>query len=168
MDRRPDSGSVSTVMFAAGRRREVFTVVLAVRGVLLPDREHRVVWIDGDRLRTDSVPGAELVSDGDWVVPGLVDMHTHPGAERPGDPFDEELLRRHLREQRDAGVLAVRVPGSVERLPAWVDGEVDLPRVRSAGPWLATPGHLFPGHGREVTEAELVTAAVEEASASSG
>ncbi|WP_253208800.1 amidohydrolase family protein [Streptomyces niphimycinicus] len=49
-----------------------------------------------------------------------------------------------------------------------MDQEPELPRVRSAGRWLATPGRFFPGFGRDVTEADLVRAAVEEAKASSG
>ncbi|MDQ1645235.1 MAG: hypothetical protein QOJ50_1419, partial [Cryptosporangiaceae bacterium] len=139
-----------------------------VRGIVLPDREERSFWIDGDRLRTDPVPGADLDDDGGWLLPGLVDVHTHPGTERPDLPFGDETLRRHLTDHRDAGVLLVRTPGSAARIPAWVDDDPDLPRVRSAGRWLATPGRFVPGFGRDVTEAELVSAAVDEAVSSSG
>ncbi|HWO65616.1 MAG TPA: amidohydrolase family protein [Umezawaea sp.] len=142
--------------------------VLRVRGVVLPEREERTLWIDDDRIRTDPVRGADTVVDGGWLLPGLVDSHTHPGAVRPGDPFDDDVLRDDLRGHRDAGVLLVRTPGSAGRIPRWVDEEPDLPRVRSAGRWLATPGRFFPGWGRDVDEADLVAAAVEEATASSG
>ncbi|WP_335937834.1 amidohydrolase family protein [Streptomyces sp. PTD5-9] len=71
-------------------------------------------------------------------------------------------------EHRDAGVLAVRTPGTAARMPAWVAEDPGLPHVTSAGRWLATPGRFFPGLGRDVTEDELVRAAVEEATASSG
>ncbi|MGC9669929.1 amidohydrolase family protein [Planosporangium sp. 12N6] len=135
---------------------------------MLPEREERSFWIDGGVLRADPVPDADPVVDGGWLLPGLVDAHTHPGAEEPGDRFDEALLRRHLTDHRDAGVLLVRTPGSAARIPDWVDEDPDLPRVRSGGRWLATPGRFFPGFGRDVTEDELVTAAVEEATASSG
>jgi hypothetical protein len=94
-----------------------------------------------------------------------VDVHTHPGAEKPGDPFDESVLRRDLADQAAAGVLLVRAPGSAARIPAWAHDEHGLPRVRSAGPWLATPGRFFPDWGRRITEAELAAAAVEEATA---
>lgn len=143
-------------------------MALKVRGIVLPEREERSIWIDGDRLRMDPVPDAETVVDGGWLLPGLVDVHTHPGSEGIDDPFDDEVLRKHLLEHRDAGVLLVRAPGSAARIPGWVDEDAALPRVRSAGPWLATPGRFFPGYGRDVTEAELVRAAVEEATASSG
>ncbi|MEE1750106.1 MULTISPECIES: amidohydrolase family protein [unclassified Streptomyces] len=148
--------------------------MLCIRGVVLPEREERTFWIDGEVLREGPPPGGpagrdtETVVDGGWLLPGLVDVHTHPGALEPGSPFDEALLRRQLGEHRDAGVLAVRTPGTAQRMPAWVAEDPELPRVTSAGRWLATPGRFFPGFGRDVSEAELVRAAVEEATASSG
>ena len=96
--------------------------------------------------------------------PGLVNVRTHPGAEQPGDPFDESVLRTDLAEHAAAGVLLVRAPGSAARIPGWAHDADGLPRVRSAGPWLATPGRFFPFWGRHVTEAEL-RAAAEEAAA---
>ncbi|MEV6005750.1 amidohydrolase family protein [Streptomyces sp. NPDC051976] len=143
-------------------------MVIQVRGVVLPERVERTFAIDGDRLRADPVPGADLVVDGGWLLPGLVDAHTHPGTESTDQPFSDEMLRKHLLGHRDAGVLLVRTPGSAARIPDWVDAAEDLPRVRSAGRWLATPGRFFPGFGRDVSEADLVAAAVEEARASSG
>jgi imidazolonepropionase-like amidohydrolase len=123
------------------------------------------VWIDGGVLREDPAADAETVADGGWLMPGLVDVHTHPGAERPGDPFGEAVLRRHLADHAAAGVLLIRAPGAAARIPGWAHDADGLPRVRSAGPWLATPGRFFPGWGRHVTEAELAQAAVQEAAA---
>ncbi|MET7491273.1 amidohydrolase family protein [Streptomyces sp900116325] len=143
-------------------------MVLQVRGVVLPEREERSFWIDGDRLRSEPVPGADLVVDGGWLLPGLVDVHTHPGTEDLDAPFSDDVLRRHLSDHRDAGVLLVRTPGSAAPIPGWVDEDPDMPRVHSAGRWLATPGRFFPGFGRDVSEAGLVHAAVEEAKTSSG
>lgn len=138
------------------------------RGVVLPDRIERTLWVVGDRITFGPVHGAEPVIDRGWIVPGLVDAHTHPGAETPEDPFDEGLLRSHLIAHRDAGVLLIRAPGSADRIPRWVDEDPDLPRVQSAGRWLATPGRFFPGYPWRVGLDELVAAAVEEAKASSG
>ncbi|GAA2534719.1 hypothetical protein ABWI13_14695 [Streptomyces koyangensis] len=104
-------------------------------------------------LRTEppAGPGAahevESVVDGSWLVSGLVDVHTHPGAEEPEDGFDEAAPRRHLEAHRDAGVLLVRTPGTMERMPGWGDAAPELPRARSAGRWPATPGRFFPGVG---------------------
>jgi imidazolonepropionase-like amidohydrolase len=49
-----------------------------------------------------------------------------------------------------------------------VHDDIDLPRLVPGGQWLATPGKFFPGYGRDITEPDLVAAAVEEARASSG
>lgn len=146
-------------------RKTSMPPVLRIRGTVLPEREERSFWIDGDRLRTEPVADAELVVDGGWLLPGLVDVHTHPGTESTDTPFDEDTLRRHLTEHRDAGVLLVRTPGTAARMPDWVHRDEELPRVRSAGRWLATPGRFFPGYGRDVEEAGLIAAAVEEATA---
>ena len=140
-------------------------MVLHVRGTVLPEREERSLWVDGGVLREDPVAGADTVADGGWLLPGLVDVHTHPGADQPGDPFDESVLRADLAEHAAAGVLLIRAPGSAARIPGWAHDADGLPRVRSAGPWLATPGRFFPSWGRHVTEAELSAAAAEEAAA---
>ncbi|WP_330241393.1 amidohydrolase family protein [Streptomyces sp. NBC_00525] len=148
--------------------------MLRIRGVVLPEREERTFWIDGEVLREGAPPGGcagrhtETVVDGGWLLPGLVDVHTHPGTVDTAVPFDDDMLRAQLREHRDAGVLAVRTPGTAARMPAWVDEDPELPRVTSAGRWLATPGRFIPGFGRHVGEADLVRAAVEESAASSG
>lgn len=139
-----------------------------IRGVVLPERRSASFWIDGATLRAGRAADANPVVDGGWLLPGLADVHTHPGTESPTDTFCDEALRRHLVEHRDAGVLLVRAPGSAARFPAWVDDDPDLPRVHSAGRWLATPGRFFPGYGRDVSEDDLVEAAVEEARASTG
>ena len=140
-------------------------MVLHVRGIVLPEREERSLWIDGGVFREGPAACADTVVDGGWLVPGLVNVHTHPGAEQPGDPFDESLLRQHLADHATAGVLLIRTPGSAARIPDWAHDSDGLPRVRSAGPWLATPGRFFPGWGRHVTEADLAAAAVQEAAA---
>ncbi|MFC7470766.1 hypothetical protein ACFQVA_29260 [Actinomadura keratinilytica] len=66
-------------------------MTLRIRGVALPERVERTFWTDGEVLRTEppAGPGAarevEPVVDGGWLVAGLVDVHTHPGAEQPED-----------------------------------------------------------------------------------
>jgi len=143
-------------------------MALHLRGIVLPDEEERDLYVLGDRITYEPVPEAETVVDGGWLLPGLVDVHTHPGAEQPGDPLNEALLRQHGSQHRDAGVAVLRVPGSAARLPAWFGEAVDLPRVVGAGPWLAAKGRFFPGWGRQVELAALPAAAVEEANASGG
>jgi hypothetical protein len=151
-----------------GRQEGVEWVAFHVRGVVLPEDQERDLYIAGDRITLERLAGAETVVDDGWLVPGLVDVHTHPGAEEPGDPLDEELLRQHGLQHRDAGVTLLRVPGSAARLPAWFGQDDQLPRVFGAGPWLAAPGGYFPGWGRQVEVAALPELAVEEAAASGG
>ena len=139
-----------------------------LRGIVVPDGEERDLYVVGDRITFEPLAHAETVVDGGWLLPGLVDVHTHPGAERPGDPLDAALLRRHGTQHRDAGVTLLRVPGSAARLPAWFGQDDQLPRVYGAGPWLAAKGRFFPGWGRQVELAALPEAAVEEAKASGG
>jgi imidazolonepropionase-like amidohydrolase len=143
-------------------------VELHVRGMALPGREPAELWTDHGRISRSPVPGAETIAGAGFVLPGLVDVHCHPGAVEPGDPLDEVALRADLLAHRDAGVTAVRALGAPSRLPAWAGEDQELPRVLGGGPWLNTPGLLPPGWGREVAEAELPDAAAEEAAARDG
>ena len=133
------SGGMASVTASASRS-------IHLRGVALPGDEVLDIWADGDRISLDAIPGAETVMHHGWLLPGLVDVHTHPGADSPGDPLDDALLRRDAEAHRDAGVTLIRAPGAAGRLPAWLGDDPDLPRVRSAGPWLATEKGFFPGH----------------------
>jgi imidazolonepropionase-like amidohydrolase len=72
-------------------------VVIRIRGYALPHAEYVDLYADGDRWTTDPVPGAELVAEG-WLLPGLVDVHTHPGVTEPGQPLNPATLREHLHQ----------------------------------------------------------------------
>ena len=85
------------------------SAVLRIRGFALPDGGAVDLYADGDRWTTDPVTGAELVAEG-WLLPGLVDCHTHPGAETRGQPLDETVLREDLRQHVAAGVTMIRAP----------------------------------------------------------
>jgi imidazolonepropionase-like amidohydrolase len=121
--------------------------VLRVRGRALPDGEPVDLYADGDRWTTDPVAGAELVAEG-WLIPGLVDAHTHPGAETPGDRLDEALLRDDLRAHVRAGVTMIRSPGLAGEPPDWFGRDPEGPRAVHAGPWIAQHGQFFDGWGR--------------------
>src|SRR3954451_6015168 len=88
-------------------------MALHVRGVLLPEDEVRDLWLVGDRVTLEPVAGAETISDGGFVVPGLVRAHgplgTAPAA-KPIASVDE--ARDRAATDRDAGVLALRDAGS--------------------------------------------------------
>jgi imidazolonepropionase-like amidohydrolase len=136
--------------------------VLRVRGYALPEGEPVDLYADGDRWTTDPVPGAELAAEG-WLLPGLVDAHTHPGAESPGKPLDGELLRDDLRAHVAAGVTLIRSPGLAGDPPDWFGADPELPRAVHAGPWIAQHGQFFDGWGRRAEHAELPAMAAEQA-----
>lgn len=137
-------------------------MVVRIRGYALPSVEYVDLYADGDRWTTDPVPGAELVAEG-WLVPGLVDAHTHPGAEAVGDPLDESMLRKHLHEHVAAGVTAIRSPGLADDPPAWFGVDPDVPRAWHAGPWIAQHGQFFEGWGRRPSLADLPSVAAAQA-----
>ncbi|MGK5683633.1 amidohydrolase family protein [Actinoplanes sp. URMC 104] len=136
--------------------------VLRVRGFALPEGEPIDLYADGDRWTRDPVAGAELVAEG-WILPGLVDAHTHPGAERPGLPLDADVLREDLRAHLDAGVTLIRAPGLAGDPPEWFGRADDSPRAFHAGPWIAQHGQFMQGWGRRPGLAELPAVAAEQA-----
>jgi imidazolonepropionase-like amidohydrolase len=136
--------------------------VLRVRGQALPSGEFLDLYADGDRWTTDPVPGAELVGEG-WLLPGLVDAHTHPGAEEPGKPLDDELLRADLRQHAMAGVTFIRSPGLADDPPGWFGQDPELPRAVHAGPWIAQHGQFFDNWGRRANLDDLPAVAADQA-----
>jgi imidazolonepropionase-like amidohydrolase len=136
--------------------------VIRIRGNALPHGEYVDLYADGDRWTTDPVPGAELVAEG-WLLPGLVDAHTHPGTAAPGDPLDERLLRDQLSQHVDAGVTVIRAPGLAGEPPAWFGADEDVPRAWHAGPWIAQHGQFFDGWGRRADHADLPAIAAAQA-----
>src|ERR1700683_1298298 len=128
--------------------------VARIRGFALPDGEPADLFADGDRWTDDAVPGAELVAEG-WLLPGLVDAHTHPGAEERGQPLDEAVLRADLHAHVAAGVTMIRSPGLAGDPPDWFGQGEDVPRAGHAGPWIAQPGQFFDCSGRPDVHAQL-------------
>jgi imidazolonepropionase-like amidohydrolase len=136
--------------------------VYRIRGYALPSGESTDIYADGDRWTTDPVPGAELVAEG-WLLPGLADMHTHPGAGSPGEPFTDSLLRKDLDKHVDAGVTVIRAPGLAGEPPGWFGVDPDTPRAFHAGPWIAQFGQFFDGWGRRANHAEMPAIAAAQA-----
>src|SRR6266704_2336754 len=103
-------------------------MAIHVRGVVLPDDEVRDLWLVGDRVTLDPVPGAETVSTTGFILPGLVDAHCHIGIRPGGGPIADLAEAKTLAAiDRAAGVLAIRDAGSPYRYPQ-LDDDPDVPR----------------------------------------
>ncbi len=144
------------------------SAALHLAGVVLPDGEHRDLWVADGRFTFESVPGAETVSRGGWLLPGLVDAHCHVGIGRGGAPVEDPAdLREQALAERAAGVLALRDCGSPVDTRA-LDDQPDLPRIIRAGRHLARPRRYLPGIAVEVDPAGLVEGVRAQARAGDG
>jgi imidazolonepropionase-like amidohydrolase len=143
-------------------------VALHVRGVVLPDDTVRDLWLSGDTVSTEPVPGAETVVDGGYILPGLVDAHCHIGI-KPGAAAVTSLdqARELAIVDRDAGVLAIRDAGSPYPYPQ-LDGDPELPRLARAGRHVAPVKRYLRDIGLEVPAGEVAAAVRSQAAAGNG
>lgn len=131
-----------------------------VRGVVLPEREYREVWVRDGRVTREPVPGADTVATG-WIIPGLVDLHCHVGLDARGAvPADE--AEQQATADRDAGVLLIRDAGSAADT-RWIDDRDDLPRIVRAGRHIARTKRYIRNYGWEIEPDELVAYVEKEA-----
>jgi len=129
---------------------------LHLSGVVLPEGEHHDLWVHDGRITFQRVPGAETVSRGGFLLPGLVDAHCHVGIGAGGEHVpDPDGLRQQALTERDAGVLALRDCGSPVDTRV-LDDQTDLPRIIRAGRHLAATRRYIPGLAIELEPADLV------------
>ncbi|MCM4083285.1 amidohydrolase family protein [Paractinoplanes hotanensis] len=137
-------------------------MALHVRGTVLPDGDVKDLWLVGDRVTFEPVRDAETISDGGFVVPGLVDAHCHLGIAFGAKPITSlEQARELAVTDRDAGVLALRDAGSPFPYPELED-EPGMPRLARAGRHVAPPKRYLRDVGIEVDGVADVRAAVTE------
>ncbi|MBA2390954.1 MAG: amidohydrolase family protein [Geodermatophilaceae bacterium] len=137
-------------------------MALHFRGVLLPAGEETEIWVRDGRFTFEPVPGAETVSRGGWLVPGLVDAHCHVGLGPHGAVSTVDGWRDQALADRDAGTLLIRDCGSPVDTRE-LDTHEDLPRLIRAGRHLAPHRRYIPGVALEVDPSELPAAAAEQA-----
>jgi imidazolonepropionase-like amidohydrolase len=129
---------------------------LHLSGVVLPEGEHRDVWVRDGRFTFDPVPGAETISRGGWLLPGLVDAHCHVGITSGGGHVEDLAdARDQALAERAAGVLALRDCGSPVDTRA-LDDDPDLPRIIRAGRHIARTRRYMPGLAVEIEPGQLV------------
>jgi imidazolonepropionase-like amidohydrolase len=144
------------------------TEPLHVRGVLLPDDEVRDLWLVGDRVTLEPVPGAVTVHEGGFILPGLVDAHCHIGMSTTGLVGSVAQVRDLALIDRDAGVLAIRDAGSPFPYGDALDDDPAVPRLVRAGRHIAAPKRYLRDIGVEVQPDEVVAEVRRQAAAGSG
>jgi imidazolonepropionase-like amidohydrolase len=139
-----------------------------VRGVLLPDDEVRDLWLVGDRVSFEPVPGAVSLGDRGFILPGLVDAHCHIGMRPGGRPIESlDEARELVGIDRDAGVLAIRDAGSPYPYPQ-LDDEVAIPRLARAGRHIAPVRRYLRDIGVEVEGPDVAGEVARQAAAGNG
>lgn len=138
--------------------------ILHIDARVLPSRLRRDIFVGDGRLTFDRAADGETIHSGGYAIPGLVDAHAHLALASPagGLADEDERVRASARVQLEAGVLLVREPGSPTRAARDIGPRDGLPRVQTAGRFLAGVGAYFPGLAREVAAEELVAAAADE------
>ncbi|HZP91071.1 MAG TPA: amidohydrolase family protein [Actinomycetota bacterium] len=137
-----------------------------IRGTLLPQGDVRDVFVVDGRVSFSTDERVRSLLDGCFLIPGLVDVHAHLGLRSPaGDDAPADVAVRasagaHLR----AGVLLIREPGSADGGSARFGPQEGLPRVITAGRFLAPPGGFVPTLALHVEPDELPETAAAEVS----
>lgn len=138
-----------------------------LRGVVLPEGVERDLYVVGDRLTYERVPGAHTIATNGWILPGLVDAHCHIGLEPAGPVADVARAKEQALVNRDVGVLTIRDAGSPIRYDE-LDDDPDMPRLLRAGRHLAPPKRYIRGVAVEATAEELPARAAEQAKLGNG
>ncbi|MEP6852013.1 MAG: amidohydrolase family protein [bacterium] len=129
--------------------------VLRIRGVFLPEETEADAWIVDGRLTFSPVANADVVADGGWILPGLVDAHCHVGLSPTGHAPDPEEQAEQAVADRDAGALLLRDAGSPVDNRS-VQQRADLPRLIRAGRHIARTRRYIRNLGVEVEPDQLV------------
>src|SRR5512132_2648676 len=112
-------------------------------------------WVlDGRITFTQPTGDHDVTTLPGWVLPGLVDAHSHIGLDRHG-ATDEATAEAQALADRDAGALLLRDAGS----PAdtrWVQDREDLPRRVRAGRHSARTRRYIRHYAWEVEPEQLV------------
>jgi imidazolonepropionase-like amidohydrolase len=125
-------------------------VRLHIRGKGLPDNAPLELWIVDGKISVEPVAGADIVFDGGWIIPGLVDAHCHVGLGAYGAIELDEAIKQ-AQTERDVGALLLRDCGSpTDTRP--LDDHADLPRIIRAGQHLARPKRYTPGFAIELDD----------------
>ncbi len=122
------------------------------RGVVLPEGETRDLYVVDGRVTYEPSATADLVATG-WIIPGLVDAHSHLGLDLGGVLTDAEAAAQAI-EDRDGGALLIRDAGSALDT-SWMHTRADLPRLIRCGRHLARTRRYLRDYAHEVEPEDL-------------
>jgi imidazolonepropionase-like amidohydrolase len=144
------------------------TEVLHLTGPVLvgPEDVRGQAWVAGGRITYDR-PVAEVTATLDgWVLPGLVDAHSHIGLGPQGE-VDAATSEAQALAERAAGALLLRDAGS----PAdtrWIDERPDLPELIRAGRHIARTARYIRNFAHEIEPDQLAAYVALEAARGDG
>jgi imidazolonepropionase-like amidohydrolase len=138
---------------------------LRFRGVVLPEREARDLYVVDGRVTYEPVASAEPAGEG-WIVPGLVDAHCHIGLDADG-AVPPEVQEEQATTDRDAGTLLIRDCGSAADT-SWIHQREDLPRLIRAGRHLARTRRYIRNYAHEIEPEDLPAYVAQEAQRGDG
>jgi imidazolonepropionase-like amidohydrolase len=99
------------------------------------------MWALGDRLTfTRPAAPSTTVVDGGYLLPGLVDAHAHAGHDPSTMAFSADAFSSAARRYALAGTSLLRLPGHRAPIPSSLRDDPGVPRLVTAGAWLAWPG----------------------------
>ena len=134
-------------------------MALHFHGRALPADEPVDIYIVDGRISYDRPHGeTTTVSDGGWILPGLVDAHCHVGL-GPEGGVDRDEQERQAIANRDTAALLLRDCGSPEDT-SWIHGRPDLPKLIRHGRHLAPYRRYIPGLGLELEDPAQLPEAV--------
>lgn len=143
--------------------------VLHLTGPVLvgPDDVREQAWVVGGRMAYAAPAGDhDVTTVPGWVLPGLVDAHSHIGLGAHG-AVDDATAEQQALDDRAVGALLLRDAGS----PAdtrWVQQREDLPRLVRAGRHIARTRRYIRNYAWEVEPEDLVAQVRLEARAGDG
>ncbi|WP_331715807.1 amidohydrolase family protein [Tessaracoccus coleopterorum] len=117
-------------------------------------------------LHDEPVAGARTIATSGFVIPGLVDAHSHIGL-GPDGAVSAETARRQALADLAAGVMLIRDAGSPSDT-TWIQQDPMLPRLVRAGRHVARPKRYLRNLGVEVEPEGLVDAVRGQARAGDG
>ena len=138
--------------------------VLHLTGPILLSRDEIAAqaWVIDGRMTYAAPSGAhEIQTVRGWVLPGLVDAHSHVGIDRHGAVAPEVAQAQALKD-REAGALLLRDAGSAADT-SWIHERDDLPRLVRAGRHIARTRNYIRNYAHEIEPEDLVAYVRQEA-----